>query len=305
MKLLIDSFWRAAAYCLHPRVIALSLLPLLVMAAMGFGLWYFFWDPAVAWVRTGFESYEWMSRLLTWLEGFGAVGLKTTLAPLAVVVMATPLIVVVSLLLVAVLMTPSMLTLVANRRFPLLERRRGGSALGGVVTASWATAAALIAMVASVPLWFVPPLVLVLPPLIWGWLTYKVMTYDVLAEHATKEERQVLVKRHRNALLGMGVLTGYLGAAPSLVWASGVLFLTLAPLLVPIAVWIYTLVFAFSALWFAHYALNALHALRAERAAATTASAVTAGTVATPAAADAARRADAVVAAPTLPLPPA
>jgi hypothetical protein len=156
-----------------------------------------------------------------------------------------------------------------------------------------------------VPLWFVPPLVLVLPPLIWGWLTYKVMTYDVLAEHATKEERQVLVKRHRNALLGMGVLTGYLGAAPSLVWASGVLFLTLAPLLVPIAVWIYTLVFAFSALWFAHYALNALHALRAERAAATTASAVTAGTVATPAAADAARRADAVVAAPTLPLPPA
>jgi hypothetical protein len=103
--------------------------------------------------------------------------------------------------------------------------------------------------------------------LIWGWLTYKVMSYDVLAEHATKEERREIITRHRSALLGMGVLTGYLGAAPSLLWASGVLFLALAPVLVPVAIWIYTLVFAFSALWFSHYALQALQALRAERAA--------------------------------------
>ncbi|MEP7098923.1 MAG: hypothetical protein ABI781_00345, partial [Burkholderiales bacterium] len=35
-----------------------------------------------------------------------------------------------------------------------------------------------------------------------------------------------------------------------------------APVLVPVAIWIYTLVFAFSALWFAHFALAALQALR-------------------------------------------
>ena len=110
-----------------------------------------------------------------------------------------------------------------------------------------------------------PPLVLILPPLIWGWLTYRVMTYDVLAEHASREERRELVLRYRSSLLGMGVLTGYLGAAPSLVWASGALVLVFAPVLVPLAVWIYTLVFAFSALWFAHFALSALQALRAER----------------------------------------
>ena len=301
MKLLVDSFWRAVAYCLHPRVIALSLLPLVVMAALGGALWYFFWQRAVTWVRAGFESYEWMSRLLNWVEGFGVAGLKTTLAPLVVVLMATPLIVVVSLLLVAVLMTPSMLNLVANRRFPLLERRHGGSLIAGVVASTGATVLALAALVATVPLWFVPPLILILPPLIWGWLTYRVMTYDVLAEHASKEERQTLVKRHRNALLGMGVLTGYLGAAPSLVWASGVLFLTLAPLLVPIAVWIYTLVFAFSALWFSHYALSALQLLRAERAAESTNARTAANANATSMAAGAARRTDTVVTAPTMP----
>ena len=32
MGLLLDSFWRATAYCLHKRVIAWSLFPLLFMA---------------------------------------------------------------------------------------------------------------------------------------------------------------------------------------------------------------------------------------------------------------------------------
>ena len=65
-------------------------------------------------------------------------------------------------------------------------------------------------------------------------------------------------------LLGIGVLTGYLGAAPSIVWASGALFAAAFVILVPLAIWIYTLVFAFASLWFAHYCLAALERLRAE-----------------------------------------
>src|SRR2546430_530678 len=38
MSLLFDSLWRAVAYCLHPRVIALSLVPLGVMIALAVGL---------------------------------------------------------------------------------------------------------------------------------------------------------------------------------------------------------------------------------------------------------------------------
>jgi hypothetical protein len=44
------------------------------------------------------------------------------------------------------------------------------------------------------------------------------------------------------------------------------MFIVAAPVLIPVAIWIYTLVFAFSALWFSHYALSALQALRAEQA---------------------------------------
>lgn len=264
MSLLLDSFWRAAAYCLHPRVIALSLLPLALMVAMALGLGYFFWDTAVDSVRMTLESWQFVATLAGWLVSIGLPGLKAALAPLVVVFLATPVIVVASLLAVAVLMSPSMLALVAERRFPALEKKHGGSFLAGTFLSLATTFVALLALLVSIPFWLIPPLVLILPPLIWGWLTYRVLSYDMLAEHASKDERKTVLQRHRPALLGIGVLTGYLGAAPSIVWASGVLFIAMAPVLVPVAIWIYTLVFAFSALWFAHFLLAALEALRAE-----------------------------------------
>jgi hypothetical protein len=157
---------------------------------------------------------------------------------------------------------------VAKRRFATLELKHGGSATAGALAAFFFTLVAVLVLLLSIPLWFIPPLVLIVPPLIWGWLTCKVMTYDVLAEHASAEERLELSRRHRGALLVIGVISGYLGAAPSLVWASGVFFITFAPVLLPLAIWIYTLVFAFSALWFAHFALSSLAGLRADRASA-------------------------------------
>ena len=41
------------------------------------------------------------------------------------------------------------------------------------------------------------------------------------------------------------------------------LTLVFAPVLILVSIWLYTLVFAFSALWFAHYLLAALQGLRA------------------------------------------
>jgi hypothetical protein len=151
---------------------------------------------------------------------------------------------------------------VAERRFVDLERRQGA----GWWQASWRslanTAVALIALVVSLPLWLIPPLFIVLPPLIWGWLTYRVMSFDALAEHASAEERHAVLRAHRWPLLGMGIVAGYLGAAPSVLWAASAATVIFAPLLMPVAVWLYTMVFVFSALWFAHYALAALARLR-------------------------------------------
>lgn len=265
MGLLLDSFWRAVAYCLHPRVILLSLLPLVVMGSLGLGMAWLGWERAIDAVTAFLTSAGIDDRVWSALQSMGgAARVKAVLAPLIVIFLSIPVIVVLSLLAVAFIVTPSVVRLVAQRRFPALERKQGGSLLGSVLWSLGSAALALLALVVSVPLWFLPPLVLILPPLIWGWLTYRVMAYDALADHASRDERIAILRLHRPWLIGMGVLSGFLGAAPGLIWATGALFaVALLVFLIPIAVWIYTLVFAFSSLWFTHYALSALQQMRA------------------------------------------
>jgi len=261
---------------MHPRVIVLSLLPLALMVVIAAVFGYFWWDAAVAWTHETLDNWPLLSSVWGWLGRFFSGNVTAALAPIVVVVAATPVLIVIALLVVAGFMAPALTRLVGERRFPSLERKKGASFFGSLVRSLGLTLLALLALVVSMPLWLIPPLVLVLPPLIWGWLTYRVMSYDALSEHASPEERDAILRIHRWPLLGIGVLCGYLGAAPSVVWASGLLFAAAFLVLVPLAIWIYTLVFAFSALWFAHYCLDALARLRVQRAAAAVSSSLVA-----------------------------
>jgi hypothetical protein len=214
-------------------------------------------------VRATLEQWALVLAALTWLDSIGAGALRTLIAPLIVVAVALPLIVIASLLLVALGMTPAIVDLVAARRFPQLERKRGGGWWQGLAWSLGCTVVALLALLLSLPLWLVPPLVLVLPPLIWGWLTCRVLGYDVLASHASAAERRQILHEQRWPLLAIGIVSGYLGAAPSLLWAVSAATLIFAPVLVLVSVWLYTLVFAFAACWFTHFALAELQRLRA------------------------------------------
>jgi len=269
MSRVADAFWRAAAYCLHPRVIALSLLPLLVAALLSFGLAYFFWESAVAGLRATLDSWRLIETLLGWLAYVGMDGFRSVMAPLLVLVLALPVIVVLSLLLVALLMTPAVVRMVAERRFPQLQRKPGPSWWQALAWSLGHSLLALLALLLSLPFLLIPPLVLIVPPLIWGWLGYRVFAYDALAEHASTAERRQLLRLHRMPLLGLGLVTGYLGAAPAAIWAFGVMAVALAPFLILASIFLYTLVFAFSSLWFTHYCLAALQELRQSRAPAT------------------------------------
>jgi hypothetical protein len=229
---------------------------------MSLTLAHFFWDSAAEAVRVQLGSFELIDTMIRWLEGLGLSQLQAVLPKVLLLLLVIPVIIIVSLLFVALLMTPAMVALVAERRFPQMERKRGGSLFTSLFWSLGSTLLAVVALVISIPLWLIPPLILVLPPLIWGWLTYRVMSYDAMVDHASSEERRQIFKQHRMPLLAIGVLSGYLGAAPSVIWASGAMFVAMAPILVPVAIWIYTLVFAFSSLWFAHYTLAALEQLR-------------------------------------------
>jgi hypothetical protein len=264
MKIMVDSFWRAVAYCFHPKVIMLSLVPLILMGVIVMGLGALYWDAALQSVRVWMDASSTWDWALIWLERVGLLSLKAVVPPLLIIVAVTPFVVVMSLLAVSFMMTPALVNLVAERRFEHLERKRGGSVFHGVAWTLLSLVLAIGALLLTLPLWWLPPLAVLLPALIWGWLTYRVMTYDVLSEHASRNERSELMRRYRFQLLIMGVITGLMGAAPTLVWASGALFVAAFVVLIPIAVWIYTLVFIFSALWFVHFLLNALAEFRDE-----------------------------------------
>jgi hypothetical protein len=264
MRLFLDSFWRAVAYCFMPRVIALSLLPLAMLLVLSVSWGYFYWSATQDWVRELLNSWQVLQSMMDWLQSHGAGELQGVMVQLVVIFAITPVLVVVSLLAVSLMMTPALVDLVVHRRFAHLYLKRGGSAVTSLAWTLGSTVAALLAMAISLPMWAVPPLMFVLPPLIWGWLSYRVMVFDALVSHASREERIALGRQHRGWLLCIGVLTGYLGALPSLVWASGALFAAAFLLLIPLAIWIYALVFAFTSLWFTHYSLGALEALRAQ-----------------------------------------
>jgi hypothetical protein len=233
MNLLIDSFWRAAMYCLMPRVIGLSLLPLLITVGLS-GFWgYMYWDGAVQQVQRWLEVFSWLEGVWRWLDGVGFANLKTVVAPLMVIFTVTPLVVVISLLVVSLFMTPALTRLVMGRRFAQMQRKQGANWLSSLAWSLGSVVLALGAFVLTMPLWLVPPLAMLVPALIWGWLTYRVMAFDVLAEFASQQERHTLMARHRMGLLAMGVITGLMGAAPSLVWASGALFAAAFVILIP------------------------------------------------------------------------
>lgn len=262
MKSILDAFMRAGLYCLMPRVIALSFLPLVLMVALSWGLGYLYWDAAVSGVRQFLEQFSLLSSLWGWMEQLGVPDLKTVVAPLLVILAVTPLVVVVSLFSVSAFMTPGLTRMVVERRFPAMERKHGASMLQGLLWSLFSLLLAIGALLLTLPLWLVPPLALVLPALIWGWLTYRVMTFDVLSDIADTSERHALMAQHRLSLLGMGIVSGMMGAAPGVVWASGALFAAAFVILVPVAIWVYTLVFVFSSLWYAHFLLDGLSRLR-------------------------------------------
>ena len=263
MRLLLDSFWRALMYLLMPRVIGLSLLPLLIAGGFTLGWAFFFWDDAYAQVRATLENWGLVDAGLKWVESVMGPHFRAMIVVLILIALAAPLVIVASLLLVALLMTPAIVSLVAERRFALLERRHGAAFWQSTLWSLGATLLGLLAIFVTLPLWLIPGAVLIVPPLIWGWLTARVMSFDVLAEHASREERRAVIAAHRWQLLLIGIVTGFLGAAPTLIWAVSALALVLAPLMVAATVWLYTLVFAFSSLWFAHYLLAALQEHRA------------------------------------------
>jgi hypothetical protein len=266
MNDLFRSFVRALANTFHPRMLWLTFMPFAV-ATVGWGaLLWFFWQALTGAARSWLDAWAFTSAMYRLFDSIGFSSLHAVIAPFFVVIMTIPLIVVTVLLLIATLSMPSVIKLLTRRQYASLEMRRGGSWYGSLGHSVITTVVCLVLLVVTLPLWLIPPFFALIPPVLWGWLTYRVMTYDALALHASAEERRTIVRRARWSLLAIGIISGLLGSVPTMLWAWSVWLLPLFPVVAAVTIWIYAFILVFSALWFAHYCLHALERLRSEAA---------------------------------------
>lgn len=226
-----------------------ALASLRAMRDLGRGdiLWQATWPPIVALLGWGCVAwFTWMplaGRLLgrlpqwPWLDWLGPWLVHAALA-----LCFAPLIYVTALVLIAAFALPRMMAIVAARDYAGLSRRgTPAAAVWGSVANTLAAGAIFVAgWILCLPLLLVPGGLLVLPLLWSAWLNQRSFRFDVLAEHATPEERSRLIREERSRFWAAGLLSAAAAHVP------------LVNILAP----------AFAALLFTHLGLGALLRLR-------------------------------------------
>ena len=263
MSDLIRSLGLALVGTMHPKMLWLSFRPFLIVSIFwGVVIW-LIWSPALEMLRTFLTASIFTSWIQSGLEYVGFDEARAWIAPLFLVILLIPIIAISLLVFIAFSTVPAVVDSVAKQKaYEGIMRIKGGSFVGSFFYTLWSAFICLALVMLTLPVWWIPPLFAILPPLLWGWLTMRLMAYDVLLDHATPDERNQLLEEHRWTLLGMGVVAGMIGAVPTFFWATSVLALVLFPFVSFVALWIYSLIFIFSALWFSHFLLHALKQLR-------------------------------------------
>jgi hypothetical protein len=266
MRAVANAYGRAVLSQLHVRMLVLSAMPLVLSLLLWGLLLYFGLQPLLDWLHTNFVDYEIFRTTSDWLERLHLGFLKSVVVPFFALLLLLPLMILSALLFMNIAAMPFIVRHVGGRHYPKLEQKQGGSMLGGLRAALSSFAVFIVIWLATLPLYIVPPLAMISSTLLWGWLTSRVMSYDALADHASEDERRTIQQERRRDLLVMGLVSGAMGALPPLLMAAGaVLFVALLPLALAVMMWLYVLIFIFTALWFQYYCLEALAQLRARQ----------------------------------------
>jgi len=218
---ILGSVLYGLANLLHPRMLWLMVWPMLVALAI--------WGIAAIalWTRMA----VWLAELLRhWLEpaaGFVRFdfGNATLIAAnVALFLLFVPLVYLTALFILGVFGMQKMVDYVAQRSFPALQRRHGGSVAGSVWNGVASVAGMLLLFVVPLPLWLLPPLWPLIPLAIFSWVNQRLLRFDALGEHADADEMTRIFRQRRGALLVLGLLLALLAYVPFVGFIGPVVF---------------------------------------------------------------------------------
>ncbi len=259
--MLKQSLARAAWAQLHPKMWLLSIIPMLLTLLVWGIVLKFTLPPLIDYLQSLLTEHSGQSQ---WLLA-GLVAIKVILAPVLALWLILPLIMLSTLLVVGTVLMPFVIRFVSTRDYPQLERKHGGTLIGGILNLFRCFGWFVPLWILAFPLSLIPVLGIIPHTLLWGWLTYRAMVYDALEEHASEDELKQILKDHRWPLLAIGTITSLIGNLPTLLWLGGALAMIFLPITVTLSIWLYLIIFIFSALWFQYYVLAALQQLREAR----------------------------------------
>jgi len=209
------------ANLLHPRMLWLMVWPMLVSLVFWSALAAAFWDRLAARLAALFQ--RWLEPAAGFLH-LDLGGAAMVAAFVVLVLLLVPLVYLTALFILGAFGMQKMVDHVAQRSFPALERRRGGSVAGSVWNGVAALGGMAMLFLISLPLWLLPPLWPLIPLGIFAWTNQKLLRYDALAEHADAPEMARLFRERRSALLTLGLMFGLLAYVPFVGFIAPVLF---------------------------------------------------------------------------------
>ena len=191
----------ALANLAHPRILWLMLWPVLVALTLWGAAALIFWGQLVLWLSEALRRWV---QTATFFFNWDATDVAAFAAKALILVMLVPMIQLTALLILGVFGMPAMVDHVAERRFPELERRHGGSFAGSIWNSVVALLGMLLLAALSLPFWLFPPLWPILPVVILAWVNQRVLRYDALADHADATEMTRIFSDCRGSLVAMG-----------------------------------------------------------------------------------------------------
>lgn len=237
MPAVFDAFRKAARDLCRPRVLLMVAVPILCATALWVFIGWLVWERLTLWINGLLLASQFGRWIAGWAAGAGALQFAGTLIALALL---APGILITAMVITEFFTMPGLVSFVAQRYYPDLARRHGGTVANSILNSTIAIVTFALLWLITLPLWFTGIGALVVPLLISAYLNQRVFRHDALSDHAGADELRAVIANNKRSLYLLGLLLAVFYYVP--------LFNLLAPALTGLA--------------FTHFQLGALARLR-------------------------------------------
>jgi uncharacterized protein involved in cysteine biosynthesis len=238
---------RAVQSQFQPKMLLLLIGPFIASILVWLLVAWLVWNPITNWFELALfgspdQTKASMGTVYKLLVGIGIDRPNRIVPNILATVLLVPLIFVSAVLFISVLAMPVVIRHLTAEHYADVQRLGSLSVMASASNAAKSLLLFFVGYIITIPLWFIPPLILVVPWLWWGWLNSRLMRFDSLLEHATQQEREQIIRANKTDYRVLGLSAAGLNYLPPLFIAAPV----------------------FGALAFAHYSLQSLRNLRSQ-----------------------------------------